>query len=151
MKTTKRTGAALDNVFRRTAHITEPPNQPEPERPEQTAPAPIGTERQNETPLPKHVAARTEDPQPEIEKPRPVGRPRQGAMTTIPVPMPGAAVRFLDQLRIDIQANTGKRIPRAGLIRAIVSAVEASGIDLTRVPSEEELQRILTDRLKAGA
>jgi hypothetical protein len=149
MKPTKRTGAALDNVFRRTAHITEPPNQPEPEQPEQTAPAPIGTERQSETPLPTRVSARTEEPQP--EEPRPVGRPRQEAMTTIPVLMPGATVRFLDQLRIDIQANTGKRIPRAGLIRAIVSAVEASGIDLTRIPSEEELQQILTDRLKAGA
>ena len=151
MKPTKRprTGTALDTVFRRTAHITEPPNLPESEQPEQTTPAPIKTERGSEPPPPKGVSARTEESRP--EEPRPVGRPRQEAMTTIPVPMPDTAVRFLDQLRLDIRANTGRRIPRAGLIRAMVAAIAASGLDLTGIPSEEEIQELLTERLKSRA
>jgi hypothetical protein len=54
----------------------------------------------------------------------------------------------LDLLAADIRATTGAAIKRAEIIRALVDALAASGIDLTSVTCETDLRTILTARLR---
>lgn len=59
-------------------------------------------------------------------------------------------VVFLDRLMVSIRESTGAIVDRSSIVRAMTEAVQASGVDLTGVHSEEELASILTELL-AGA
>ena len=56
-------------------------------------------------------------------------------------------IAFLDDLAASIRTQNGAVVSRAQLIRAVVDAVAASGIDLTLAASEAEMKAILLDRL----
>lgn len=60
-------------------------------------------------------------------------------------------IEFLDNLAASIRAQNGTPVSRAQLIRALVDAVAASGVDLTPAGSEAAMKTILLDRLKAAA
>lgn len=57
---------------------------------------------------------------------------------------------FLDELAWNIRKNTGQTIARAEIIRALVDALEASGIDATGEGSEAALRELFTARLTGG-
>jgi hypothetical protein len=59
-------------------------------------------------------------------------------------------IDFLDNLAASIRAHNGKPVSRAQLIRALIDAVAASGIDLTPAASEAEMKEILLRRLGFG-
>ena len=52
----------------------------------------------------------------------------------------------LDQLLTDIRRKSRKAINRASLIRALIDALFASGIDLSGATSEADLRRLLSLR-----
>ena len=57
---------------------------------------------------------------------------------------------FLDELAWNIRKSTGQTIARAEILRALVDALEASGIDATGAGSEAELRELFTRRLTGG-
>lgn len=57
---------------------------------------------------------------------------------------------FLDELAWNIRKSTGETIARAEIIRALVDALEASGIDATGAGSETALRELFTARLTGG-
>ena len=55
---------------------------------------------------------------------------------------------YLDRLGAEIRAQTGAAVSRTVLIRALVDALEASGLDVTQTETEGELRELLTAKLK---
>ncbi len=55
-------------------------------------------------------------------------------------------VVFLDHLALEIRAKTGTVIKRAEIIRALIDALDESGIDLREATSEEEMKALLLRR-----
>jgi hypothetical protein len=56
-------------------------------------------------------------------------------------------IEFLDELAANIRAHNGTPVSRAQVIRALVDAVAASGVDLTPAGSEAEMKAFLLQRL----
>lgn len=78
------------------------------------------------------------------------GRPRTlpENMTRIPVELPTDQVIWLDRLALTMRSRSGRAVKRAPVIRAMLAAVAASGIDLSHVTSEEEITQLLLAKLK---
>lgn len=70
----------------------------------------------------------------------------ENKMTVI---MPPDQVAFLDRLCLDIRANTGSKIRRTEVIRALVAGVQAAGIDLTAFGTEADIADVIRKRLKS--
>ena len=56
---------------------------------------------------------------------------------------------WLDRLSSDIRANTMAIVDRWAIIRAIISAVEQSQIDLCNATSEDQIKNLVCTKLKA--
>jgi hypothetical protein len=69
-------------------------------------------------------------------------------MTRIPVELPTDQVIWLDRLALTMRSRSGRAVKRAPVIRAMLAAVAASGIDLSHVTSEEEITQLLLAKLK---
>lgn len=106
----------------------------------------------DDTALQEHLAAITPPNAPAGVVPTVVGRPRKHAepLKKVTVLLRGSDKLFLDGLSLDIAKRTGTdaSISRSEIIRAMLEAVEKSGVDLTGVSSEEELKNVLLDRLR---
>ena len=61
----------------------------------------------------------------------------------------GRVRHWLDQLAAEIRLNTKCAVSRAEILRAMVAAVEASGISLAKTHSAEEITAILQAKLQA--
>lgn len=57
-------------------------------------------------------------------------------------------IHWLDQLASNIRLNTKAALSRAELIRAVISAIEESEIDLSNIGSEQAIKEILLEKLK---
>lgn len=57
-------------------------------------------------------------------------------------------VVFLDRLAASIRAATGSVVKRAGILRALVDALQESELDLTKARSETALKTLVLQRLK---
>ena len=57
-------------------------------------------------------------------------------------------IAYLDHLGADIRTQTGAAISRTEIIRALVDAMEGSGVDVTQTATETELRELLTAKLK---
>ena len=57
---------------------------------------------------------------------------------------------FLDRLALDMRQNTGVSLRRAEIIRALIDALEGSGIDLKDVSSESRLKDLVRDCINNG-
>lgn len=57
-------------------------------------------------------------------------------------------IHWLDQLASTIRLNTKAALSRAELIRAAISAMEESNIDLSSIGSEEAMKEALLEKLK---
>jgi hypothetical protein len=68
--------------------------------------------------------------------------------TKVTVVLMDRQVVFLDRLVADIRAANGSAIGRAHLIRALVEALAASDLDLTKSRTETDLTSILATRLQ---
>lgn len=56
---------------------------------------------------------------------------------------------WLYVLSSSIFENTGEIIPQCDILRAFISAIEESGIDLSHAKSKEEISNIIVNRLKS--
>lgn len=62
--------------------------------------------------------------------------------------IPPDQVAFLDRLCLDIRTKTRSKIRRTEIIRALVAALQASGLDLTTSASEADMIHAIAKRLK---
>jgi hypothetical protein len=62
--------------------------------------------------------------------------------------LPPDQVAFLDHQCLDIRAKTKTKIRRTEVIRALIAAVRASGLDLTAHGTEADIAAIIRKRLK---
>ena len=85
----------------------------------------------------------------ETTKRRP-GRPptHEDAWTKVTTVLFNRQIAYLDRLGVDIRLNTGKPVNRTEIIRALVDALEGSGLDVTQTANEGELRELLTAKLK---
>ena len=75
------------------------------------------------------------------------GRRERSVMTLTDELITGEQVAFLDRLALDIRGKTGWKARRTEIIRALVVALMASGVDLSVAASEEELAEDIKARL----
>ena len=57
-------------------------------------------------------------------------------------------IAYLDRLGADIRVHTGAAVSRTQLIRALIDALETSGLDVKGIQSEAELRNLVTEKLK---
>lgn len=78
------------------------------------------------------------------------GRKRKYAERIVPLTVSIAPehVRYIDALSASITEHSGRAFGRGEIIRAIIDALVASGLDLSRVAGEEEIRSILITRLR---
>lgn len=78
------------------------------------------------------------------------GRPveHSAAWTKVTVVLLDRQIHWLDSLSLAIRQKTKAAISRAEIIRALIDAVEESGLDLTDIPSEQEIKRFILARIQ---
>lgn len=116
-----KTGKGADDIFSK-------------KQPKQEAPAvelPI-----NKEPTPKEKQGR--------------GRPQEHKeeWTKVTVVLLDSQIHWLDKLALDIRHNTKAAVSRAEIIRAMIGAMEESGIDFTKTTSEQELKTLTLKLMK---
>ena len=79
----------------------------------------------------------------------PRGRPveHKEEWSKITVVLLDKQIHWLDKLASEIRLNTKIAVSRAELIRAVISAIEESGIDLSRLGNEKDIKDFLLDKL----
>ena len=85
-------------------------------------------------------------PKPEKKAEAPSRSSVENKLTVI---LPPEQVAFLDRLALDIRGTTGWKTRRTEIIRALVAALMASGLDLTDSRSEEDITAAVTGRLSS--
>lgn len=84
----------------------------------------------------------SENQENEISKKSQKGRPASlEDSTKVTVVLWDKQIHWLDTLTTEIRWKTKSALNRAQIIRAMISAIEESGIDLTSVKSEEETKK----------
>jgi galactose-1-phosphate uridylyltransferase len=56
-------------------------------------------------------------------------------------------IHWLDKLALDIRQNTKASVSRAEIIRGLISAIEESGIDLTKIENEKDIKEYVVNKL----
>lgn len=81
---------------------------------------------------------------------RAVGRPKELPANFVKstVTFYNEQIVWLDRLSADIRSNTMAIVDRGSIIRAVISAVMKSGIDLTHLESEEQIRDTILKHLK---
>ncbi len=87
-----------------------------------------------------------EPAQPKAARGRPVMH--QDTWSKCTVVLLDAQIHWLDSLSSTIRLKTRASVSRAELLRGMIAACEASGIDLTQTTSEEDVKNILLGKLK---
>lgn len=85
---------------------------------------------------------------PKIKQSR--GRPleHKEEWTKVTVVLLDKQIHWLDKLATEIRFNTKVAISRAEILRAMINAVEESGIDLSQIISEDDMKNKLLKNLK---
>lgn len=163
MRPPQRTGRGLFGggparpLFDPASQRSEPESQPKPVA--EAPPEPDVEEVQEESveaasiPQEEDRPAATAEPDPEPQVSAPQAK-RKGRGVThkepifkSPITFTLQNITFLDQLSIEVRRNTGFALDRGKMIRAFLTALEESGLDLSHVSSEKEITRILTKKL----
>ena len=78
------------------------------------------------------------------------GRPpiHEDAWTKVTAVLFNRQIAHLDRLSADIRVHTGAAMSRSDIIRALIDALEASGLDVTQTATQDELRELLTAKLK---
>jgi hypothetical protein len=128
----KRVGQGLDNIFQRTTGaLTKPPAKKK-DRPARPTAAAV------EEPATVATAGSTGRPRKHFER-----------MASVSVLLADRHIVYLDRLSADVRSRSGNSIKRAEFIRAMIAALEESEIDLAAATSEDEVRRMLLQRLTA--
>jgi hypothetical protein len=87
---------------------------------------------------------------PEEDLKRSRGRPVEHKETwsKITVVLLDKQIHWLDNLASAIRLNTKSAISRAQILRAMIAAVEESGLDLSHLHSEDDVKNFLLENLK---
>lgn len=93
-------------------------------------------------------AATTPKAAPDAVSPDPT--PSSSVDNKLTVILPPDQVVFLDRLALDIRSKTKWKTRRTEVIRALVAALMASGIDLTASQSEADLTATIIRAMKPG-
>lgn len=85
----------------------------------------------------------------EVKETRGPGRPPVHAedWTKVTVVLLNRQIVFLDSLSTEIRKNTGAAVKRAEILRALVDAIEESGLDISHTQSEKEIKEFLQAQL----
>lgn len=77
------------------------------------------------------------------------GRPQEHkeGWSKVTVVLLDKQIHWLDQLASTIRLNTKAAVSRAELIRAVIAAVEESGIDLSQLGNEKDIKNFLLEKL----
>jgi hypothetical protein len=77
------------------------------------------------------------------------GRPQEHReeWTKVTVVLLEKQIHWLDRLALNIRYNTKQPISRAEIIRALISALDESGIDLTQRGTEQEVKTFILTQL----
>ena len=96
---------------------------------------------------PDSIFAKTETKQ---AAPVPAIRPPAGTSieNKLTVIRPPGQVDFLDRLCLEIRSKTRSKMKRTEIIRALISGLMASGMDLTGFAKEEDFAAVIQERLK---
>jgi hypothetical protein len=87
-------------------------------------------------------------PPPVADQPRKRGRPSAPENhEKVTVTLTTEQIRSLDIISANIRGGSGNVVDRSSLIRAIIAAVEDSGLDLGTAIDENDVHRIVRDRL----
>lgn len=78
------------------------------------------------------------------------GRPatHEESWTKVTTVLFNRQIAYLDRLGADIRVHSGAAVSRTQLIRALIDALETSGMDVKGVRSEAELRDLVTAKLK---
>ena len=78
------------------------------------------------------------------------GRPpiHDEVWTKVTVVLFNRQIVYLDRLALEMRQQTGAVVKRAELIRALIDALAASGLDLTTAMSETDIKERLVAKLK---
>lgn len=78
------------------------------------------------------------------------GRPKEHTedWSKVTVVLFESQIRWLDRLSVDIRSNTRSPLSRAEIIRGVLSAVEESGIDLTKTGSEQAVKELILNLVR---
>lgn len=78
------------------------------------------------------------------------GRPKQkGDMKKITLTISHDQIIWLDRLATDIRAASRSIIDRGTIVRALISALENSGLNIKNCSKESEIQEIITRKLRS--
>ena len=77
------------------------------------------------------------------------GRARRYAERIVPITISVAPehIRYIDAISVAITKRTGRPCGRGEIVRALIDALTAAGVDLTRAATDAEIRAILTKRL----
>ncbi len=91
-----------------------------------------------------------EVPQPPMTEKQRRGRPleHKEEWTKVTVVLLDKQIHWLDKLSLDIRQNTKAAVSRAEIIRALIAAIDESGVDLTRSRTEHELKALVLTLIK---
>ena len=131
MSTRNRTGKATKDIFSKT---TGAPSRKPPK----------------DTPAEKQVPEPDAETAAAAKEPRGRGRPavHAEAWSKVTTVLFNRQIVFLDRLGVDIREQSGKGMNRTEIIRALIDALEGSGLEVTAVQSEAELRDLVTARLQ---
>lgn len=103
---------------------------------------------QNEKPVtPQNVeTGTTSTPKEKQSRGRPLEHKEE--WTKVTVVLLDKQIHWLDKLATEIRFNTKVAISRAEILRAMINAVEESGIDLSEIISEDDIKNKLLNNLK---
>ena len=89
-------------------------------------------------------------PKAKVDSKRRPGRPpiHEDAWTKVTAVLFNRQIAHLDRLSADIRVHTGAAMSRSDIIRALIDALEASGLDVTQTATQDELRELLTAKLK---
>ncbi len=81
---------------------------------------------------------------------QPRGRPvvHKDEWTKVTVVLLDKQIHWLDKLALEIRLNTKAAISRAEILRGMISAIKESRLDLSQATSEEEIKKVLLEKLK---
>lgn len=80
----------------------------------------------------------------------PPSTPTSSVDNKLTVILPPDQVAYLDRLALDIRSKTKWKTRRTEIIRALVAALMASGVDLTASQSEADITATVVRAMKSG-
>lgn len=81
---------------------------------------------------------------------KPMGRPpvHEESWTKVTVALLDRQIVYLDQLSLDLRAATGAAVSRSELLREMVDALQAAGVDFKSATAGADLKALLATKIR---